>query len=230
MASAASPRLVRGLSAWHPRRRRDSSTDSPRGSRGVAATCVFGSAATRRRQCGSSKGWEGSRGNADPTPDDPIRGSRAATLETPETQVGALVRTAAAAGADAVLLVGDQCADAFGPKALRASMGAAFRVPIALADSWTAAAPLLAGLDVLVADGGAGAVASDDVPSWGRACLVVGAETGLTADLTAALDALQATRVKIDIEPDVESLNAAVAGSFLLLDARRRRREDGGVS
>ena len=39
---------------------------------------------------------------------------------------------------------------------------------------------------------------------------------------------LKARRVKIDIDDAVESLNAAVAGSFLLLDARRRLRDERG--
>ena len=44
--------------------------------------------------------------------------------------VGALIRTAAACGADAVLVVGSQSADPWSPKALRAAMGATFRVPV----------------------------------------------------------------------------------------------------
>ena len=59
----------------------------------------------------------------------------------------------------------------------------------------------------------------------GATCLVVGAEAGLTDDLLGALGALRATRVRIDVDSSVESLNAAVAGSYLLLDARRRRRD-----
>ena len=77
---------------------------------------------------------------------------------------------------------------------------------------------------MVVADAGAGAV---DHLAVGRAqtCLVVGAEAGLTDDLLGALGALRATRVRIDVDSSVESLNAAVAGSYLLLDARRRRRD-----
>ena len=49
--------------------------------------------------------------------------------------VGALIRTAAAAGVDGVVLVG-ACADAFNPKTIRGSAGAALRVPLAAEDSW----------------------------------------------------------------------------------------------
>ena len=138
--------------------------------------------------------------------------------------VGALIRTAAAAGVDGVVLVG-ACADAFNPKTIRGSAGAALRVPLAAEASWAAAAPRLAELSVVVADAGAGAVDHLDVESWAETCLVVGAEAGLTDDLLGALDALRATRVRIDVDSSVESLNAAVAGSYLLLDARRRRRD-----
>ena len=136
--------------------------------------------------------------------------------------VGALIRTAAAAGVDGVVLVG-ACADAFNPKTIRGSAGAALRVPLAAEASWAAAAPRLAELNVVVADAGAGAVDHLAVESWAETCLVVGAEAGLTDDLLGALGALRATRVRIDVDSSVESLNAAVAGSYLLLDARRRR-------
>ena len=138
--------------------------------------------------------------------------------------VGALIRTAAAAGVDGVVLVG-ACADAFNPKTIRGSAGAALRVPLAAEASWAAAAPRLAELNVVVADAGAGAVDHLAVESWAATCLVVGAEAGLTDDLLGALGALRATRVRIDVDSSVESLNAAVAGSYLLLDARRRRRD-----
>ena len=138
--------------------------------------------------------------------------------------VGALIRTAAAAGVDGVVLVG-ACADAFNPKTIRGSAGAALRVPLAAEASWAAAAPRLADLNVVVADAGAGAVDHLSVESWAETCLVVGAEAGLTDDLLGALGALRATRVRIDVDSSVESLNAAVAGSYLLLDARRRRRD-----
>ena len=138
--------------------------------------------------------------------------------------VGALIRTAAAAGVDGVVLVG-ACADAFNPKTVRGSAGAALRVPLAAEASWAAAAPRLAELNVVVADAGAGAVDHLSLESWAATCLVVGAEAGLTDDLLGALGALRATRVRIDVDSSVESLNAAVAGSYLLLDARRRRRD-----
>jgi hypothetical protein len=54
--------------------------------------------------------------------------------------VGALIRTAAAAGVDGVVLVG-ACADAFNPKTIRGSAGAALRVPLAARTSLRRSSP-----------------------------------------------------------------------------------------
>ncbi|KAH8064858.1 RNA methyltransferase [Aureococcus anophagefferens] len=111
--------------------------------------------------------------------------------------VGALIRTAAAAGCDAVAVVGAACADPWSPKSLRAAMGATFRVPAYDAAPWAA----------------------------GGACVAVGAEVGVSRELAELLDGDDAgfSRVYIPMHADVESLNAAVAGSAILLEARRQR-------
>ena len=121
--------------------------------------------------------------------------------------VGTLLRTADAFGAGVALSAG--CADPTGPKALRASAGAIFRVPIAPFDDaprpWTA----------LVAHG---AVAPDQIPGHGT--FVIGAEReGLPADVVARCD----TQVTIPLEPGAESLNVGAAGAIALYEARRRR-------
>jgi RNA methyltransferase, TrmH family len=121
--------------------------------------------------------------------------------------VGTLLRTADAFGAGVALSAG--CADPTGPKALRASAGAIFRVPIAPFDDaprpWTA----------LVARG---AVPPHEVPDYGT--FVLGAEReGLPADVVARCD----MRVTIPLEPGAESLNVGAAGAIALYEARRRR-------
>ena len=120
--------------------------------------------------------------------------------------VGTLVRTADAFGAGVALSAG--CADPTGPKALRASAGAIFRVPLAQFDQaphpWTA----------LVAHG---ANPPDQVP--GRGSFVLGAEReGLPADIVARCEA----QVTIPLEAGAESLNVAAAGAIALYQARRR--------
>ena len=118
--------------------------------------------------------------------------------------VGTLVRTADAFGAGLALSAG--CADPTGPKALRASAGAIFRVPVARFDD--APRPWVA----LVARGGGplGAAAGT---------YVLGAEReGLPGDVLARCDA----RATIAIAPESESLNVALAGAIALYEARRR--------
>ncbi len=122
--------------------------------------------------------------------------------------VGTLVRTADAFGAGVALSAG--CADPTGPKALRASAGAIFRVATALFED--APRPWIG----LVAHGG---TSLDQVPIQGTASFVLGAEReGLPADLLARCD----TQATIPLAPASESLNVAAAGAIALYEARRR--------
>jgi TrmH family RNA methyltransferase len=122
--------------------------------------------------------------------------------------VGTLVRTAAALG-PAFVCLSDGCADPTGPKALRASMGALFRVPLgAFAE---AGRPRIA----LVPAGGA-PLAELDLGE--RATFVLGSERdGLPEDVVSACD-LTAT---IPQRPGEVSLNVAAAGAIALYELRR---------
>lgn len=129
--------------------------------------------------------------------------------------VGALIRSAAAFGFDGVIL-SPGCADPFAPKVLRASMGAAGRMPIVscpnLADAlaqlraWGCtclAAALYNSQPLNKVDGSY----PDGV------CVVIGSEgQGLSEPVINACNAA----VRIPITDKVESLNAGVAGSVLL--------------
>jgi TrmH family RNA methyltransferase len=120
--------------------------------------------------------------------------------------VGTLLRTADAFGA-AIALSGG-CADPTGPKALRASAGAAFRVPTARFDD--APRPWI-GLVAREAN------ALRDVELEAISTFVLGAEReGLPEDVLARCDA----RARIPIAS--ESLNVAAAGAVALYEARRR--------
>ena len=95
--------------------------------------------------------------------------------------IGTILRSALAFGAGSVVL-GPGCADPFGPKAVRASMGAIFDVPVARAGS---VGDLPGQRIALVA--GTGAPLRG--PAEGEATIVVGAERGgLPADVLAACD------------------------------------------
>ena len=106
------------------------------------------------------------------------------------------------------MILGPDCADPFGPKAVRASMGAVFHVPVARWSLDELPRPAIA----LVARAGEpfrGPVASGTV--------LVGAErAGLPDDVVAAAD----RTAHIPIES--ESLNAAMAATVALYEATRR--------
>lgn len=139
--------------------------------------------------------------------------------------VGALVRTAEAAGLDAVWAVGDT-ADPFGPKAVRASAGSVLRVPVVLERDPEAAASQLrrAGYRLMATATGGRCV--DDVEFRGATALMLGSEAhGLDPGVAAQCD----VEVSIPMAGAVESLNVAVAGSVLAFElARRFRMTPGG--
>lgn len=137
--------------------------------------------------------------------------------------LGALVRTAEAAGATGLVAAGVS-ADPLGWKALRASMGSAFRLPLAREADTAAALEALAAAGVaLVALVPRGGARLDDVDARRPLALVVGGEgPGLSQALAARADA----RVTLPMRRPVESLNVAVAGALALygLAARREAR------
>ena len=121
--------------------------------------------------------------------------------------LGTILRTADAFGASVALSAG--CADATGPKALRASAGAVFRVPLADFDEPTGTRV------ALVSHGGKPLARLDTgVP----VTYVLGAEReGLPDDVVAACD----ETATIQLAEDAESLNVAVAGAIALYEHRR---------
>jgi RNA methyltransferase, TrmH family len=133
--------------------------------------------------------------------------------------LGTLLRSAAAAGVEGVIAP-KGTVDPWSDKVLRAGMGAHFRVPVRENIEWPQVLPLLAGLQVYLAEAGS-AVVYDEV-DWRVPCaLVVGGEARGAGD--AAMR--RADRlVSIPMAREVESLNAAVAGSVILFEAFRQRR------
>jgi TrmH family RNA methyltransferase len=144
--------------------------------------------------------------------------------------VGAIIRTAVAVGATAAVTVGGT-ADPFSPKALRASAGAAFRLPLLHFPTASALADALAarGIGVVVADP-RGAVSWEALRVALPVALVFGSER---AGADPAWSRAGATRVRIPMVGPVESLNVAAAASVLLYGVRDllpgspRQRTDG---
>jgi TrmH family RNA methyltransferase len=124
--------------------------------------------------------------------------------------LGTLIRTADAFGAAVGLSHG--CADPTGPKALRATAGAIFRVPIGRFDDPH-------GHRVgLVAHGGE---SIEYLDVWERTVFVLGSERdGLSEDALAGCD----TTARIPTPGPAESLNVAAAGAIALHEWVRRHR------
>ena len=122
--------------------------------------------------------------------------------------VGTILRSALAFGAASVVL-GPGCADPFGPKAVRASMGAIFEMPIARAS----------GIDDLPGERlalTAGTGSPLQGPAEAETTIVVGAErSGLSPEVVASCD----RSVRISITSD--SLNAAMAATVALYELTR---------
>jgi TrmH family RNA methyltransferase len=133
--------------------------------------------------------------------------------------LGALLRTAAGAGASAVYL-SPQTVDPWNPKVVRAGMGAHFRLPLLPLDT-AAMVALQTRLPRRVV-ASAGAARTYDAVDWtGPAALVIGGET---AGVGAELAAWGTEDVAIPLAAGVESLNAASAGAVILFEAARQRR------
>jgi TrmH family RNA methyltransferase len=119
--------------------------------------------------------------------------------------VGTLIRTADAFGAGVALSPG--CADALGPRALRATAGAIFRVPLV---AWDA----LPGRRIALAAHDGRPLAETELEP--PLTFLLGSEReGLPADL-------DAERTTIALPGDAESLNVAAAGAIALYELSRR--------
>lgn len=139
--------------------------------------------------------------------------------------VGALLRAAEAAGASGAYMA-EGCADTFSWKALRGSMGSAFRLPHLRRPGARETLLFLKQQGVAaVAAVSSGGTPYDQVDLTRPVALVVGNEgAGLGEDLLKAVSA----RVSIPMRGGVESLNVAVAAGVLLFEAARQRRLDPG--
>jgi TrmH family RNA methyltransferase len=133
---------------------------------------------------------------------------------------GAIVRSAAAAGATGVVF-DESSADPWGWKALRASMGSAFHLPVLRARSLTAmiAEWKAAGLRIVATEPRHGTSMYDADLRDPCAVLLGGEGAGLPPELLDHADA----RVSIPMRAGLESLNVAVAAALLLYEARRQR-------
>ncbi len=131
--------------------------------------------------------------------------------------LGTMLRTAAAAGVQAVFLL-PGAVDPLSPKVLRAGMGAHFRLPIHTL-SWEEIGAHLKGLNIYLAAAGQG-LPYTQADLRAPLALVVGGEAA-----GAGTDAqrLATAQLHIPMPGGVESLNAAVAAAVLLFEVVRQR-------
>jgi RNA methyltransferase, TrmH family len=136
--------------------------------------------------------------------------------------LGAIARVGEAGGASGMIAAG-ACADPFGWKALRGSMGSSLRLPIAVRasadDAVTEARQRRCRLVAAVPRDGRSLF---DVDLRGPVALFVGGEgRGLAPAVIDSAD----QHVTIPMRPPVESLNTAVTAALLVYEARRQRLE-----
>ena len=134
--------------------------------------------------------------------------------------LGAVLRSADAAGADAVIVC-DPLTDIWNPNLIRSSVGAVFSVPVAVCTSADAIAFLKKrGIRILTAQ------LQDsewyyDTDMTGATALVMGTEsTGLTQAWRDSADA----HIKIPMLGRLESLNVSVSAAVLLYEGVRQRK------
>lgn len=132
------------------------------------------------------------------------------------TNVGAIFRSVAAIGADAVLVT-PRCSDPFYRRAIRVSMGTVLQVPWTRVGEWPSTRELLtaSGFHIAALALTDGAVSLRDFAASppGRVALVLGTEgDGLTPDALAAAD----TIVQIPMRHGIDSLNVAAAAAVAM--------------
>ena len=137
--------------------------------------------------------------------------------------LGAVLRSADAAGADAVLCC-DPLTDLWNPNLIRASVGAVFTVPCVACSSQEAIAWLKArGIRILTAQLQDSSLYYDCDMTAGTA-IVMGTEaTGLTQQWREAADA----HIRIPMLGRLDSLNVSVSAAILLFEAVRQRQNHG---
>lgn len=140
--------------------------------------------------------------------------------------LGTIIRTAEAAGVTGIVL-NRSCADILQPKVVRSTMGSIYRVPYIVVDDFvgTLAALRTEGFKLYAAH--LSGLSYDAKGSFlGKCGLLIGNEAnGLSKEAADLADNL----IKIPMEGQVESLNAAIAAAILMYEVARQRRMAGNI-
>jgi TrmH family RNA methyltransferase len=133
--------------------------------------------------------------------------------------LGAIVRSADGAGADAVI-VADPRTDLFNPNSIRASLGSVFAMPLGAASSEAVAAWCRSQRLRLIAARVDASLSYTEADMTGPLALVFGAEASGLGVIWSAPDVLA---VRLPMHGVADSLNVAAAAAVLLYEARRQR-------
>ncbi|MET0590266.1 MAG: RNA methyltransferase [Naasia sp.] len=162
-----------------------------------------------------------------PDPRDLLRSARRVVVLdglVDHTNVGAIFRSVAGLGADAVLVT-PECADPLYRRSVRVSMGTVLQVPWTRLPEWRTAGPLLheAGFEIAALALSDDAVPLDQYRAPDRVALVLGSEgDGLGRRALAQAD----TVVTIPMLHGVDSLNVAAAAAVALWALRSPRSDE----
>lgn len=127
--------------------------------------------------------------------------------------IGTIVRSAVAFGFDRIIVSADS-ADPYGTRAIRAAMGALFKIKVDFVEEFESVSDALisAGRRVFCAELREGAVSLDELKTDKNDCFMIGNEGhGIPAEISSKCTA----SVYIPIAENSESLNAAIAASIL---------------
>lgn len=135
--------------------------------------------------------------------------------------LGTIIRTAEGAGFDGII-ISKTSVDVYNPKVIRSTMGAIYRMPIVYVDNFVQILHKLKVENIRIyAALLQGASYYDKLVYNRRSAILIGNEAnGLSDEAAQASD----YRIKIPMEGQVESLNAAIAAGILMYEVYRQRR------
>lgn len=140
--------------------------------------------------------------------------------------LGTMLRTGEGAGITGVIM-NRTTVDLFNPKTIRATMGSIYRVPFFIADDLGATIEALKAEQIQVYAAHLKGKKQYDEPCYcsGTAFLIGNEGNGLSDEIAAKADIY----IRIPMEGQVESLNAAISASLLMYETNRQRRAKGDL-
>lgn len=135
--------------------------------------------------------------------------------------LGTIIRTAEGAGATGIFMSRD-CVDLYNPKTIRSTMGSIYRMPCVQVEDIQVFLEILKSKNIRTYAAHLEGSRDYDKENYRSACaFLIGNEGNGLSDETARMaDAC----IKIPMEGQVESLNAAIAATVLMFEAGRQRR------